>query len=858
MNDSELLPLIAAIDQLIVATEESSTLNPEALQHQRRLLEQVGTYLKSQQTSATSLPALDAPEALSQERLTLMISEAIAQGNRDWSNAIETVEQRLAVLSRERQSLLEQLQNLEVQQQQVVQDFVQDFSGRLEQGGQQRITQLAADLAARMLALPLSSPFAATTDAPTIPTGDDEAAIAAIPSTPSSSPVWQRGESTANEDALSTELANAETQLTQNSLDDEPPLILTERPTLVTQASVSQTATTTSAAEIDLPTASDTIQLLTDLIPADPEANAALHLTTWYLGLDFGSTGLSAVLLDTQNARYYPIGWQSGNASETSPDTHPLQFRLPALAYFDWRGDDPHNKQPIFVVGAEAAELAQQQTGLFLDNFKPYLNLAVPYYDEDQQTWEPTLSGSEQQTVSLRWVQQALQTLLATLKTADREATAAWKVEAVGLAQPFFQEVLQHLAGVICTLPTHWGDTYRFNVREALLQVQLIAEPDKIFFVEETIATLCSRLPWQEALDTSQSLVADSQSSLPTLTLSVGALATELAFVDLPRNAQTLNHDDFYLASLAYGGYALDQDIFIHLLYPQWRSQLQPHVLELESGLPRPGHPDEKQRERVAQRLQRSAVGRSFLAAARQLKQILQHQSEYQAQFRGQPWQVKRQDLIHLIVRPFLYQLNQDLNTLLRQAGQSEQAIAQVVCSGGSMAVLWQTLSGWLSQKFPNAALVAHPQQPHDATPVAIGLGRIALFPGLIERDRHQYSDYFLLHELLQVVPKEPFTFEAIVQLLRQRGINTRVCAARILALLNGRLPTGLEDIPLSSTSAEWSPRTATASITLFSQTENGRYYANLQPCQDCRDRLAAILSHAQQQLNEPLLAQLS
>ncbi|MHC5733083.1 MAG: hypothetical protein ACYTXY_55445, partial [Nostoc sp.] len=63
------------------------------------------------------------------------------------------------------------------------------------------------------------------------------------------------------------------------------------------------------------------------------------------------------------------------------------------------------------------------------------------------------------------------------------------------------------------------------------------------------------------------------------------------------------------------------------------------------------------------------------------------------------------------------------------------------------------------------------------------------------------YTDYFLFTELLRLLPDRPLSFGEVIQLFEGRGINTRICQQRLLAFLEGELPSGL--IP-SVTESTW------------------------------------------------------
>ncbi|HEY9607353.1 MAG TPA: hypothetical protein V6C85_37560, partial [Allocoleopsis sp.] len=64
--------------------------------------------------------------------------------------------------------------------------------------------------------------------------------------------------------------------------------------------------------------------------------------SVWYLGIDYGTTGMSAVLLDSSTSQYYPIYWsnecrtitfselQAANPRLATRNSDGVVFRLPA------------------------------------------------------------------------------------------------------------------------------------------------------------------------------------------------------------------------------------------------------------------------------------------------------------------------------------------------------------------------------------------------------------------------------------------------------------------------------------------------------------------------------------------------
>ncbi|PSB27899.1 hypothetical protein [Stenomitos frigidus] len=593
--------------------------------------------------------------------------------------------------------------------------------------------------------------------------------------------------------------------------------------------------------------------------PNDASAAVAAE-TVWYLGIDVGTTEITAVLLDAQTGQTYPIVWQEVE----TPDQTPLSS-LPAIGYLAARQLQHLPEAPIALgyqaLEAEVTAARQPEAlGLLLNNFKPYLKAATPYLSE-QQHWEPTLQWSDQQALSLQWLQEVLVTLLQTLqgKTLGLTSTAPT------MAQEVFQAAIARLTGIIIGCPTGWSDTYCFNLREAVLATGLVTRAEQIYCLEEAIAALLATLPQRSPLENQDSIVSAAPYNHPddalqggTLVLSAGATTTELALVDLPPERALLTRKHLYLRSLDYAGDALDQDIICQVLYPSaynWDS------LDLQSlDLPLPGEPDRDARDRLQQRLRSSVLGRQLLNAARQLKLALQQQETATFRLNDQQWTVSQQDLHSRVTTPYLQQLNRELNVLLNQSGIAVQAVQQVICAGRTMAL--PAIAHWLKQKLPNTRLLQeHEPSTVSSSQVALGLARLPLYPQMLDVVRHQYSDYFLLHELVRILSAEALSVGRILQLLENQGINTNFCQRPILRLLEGHLPEGL--LP-SETAAMFTPESqqnsdyqALTTQPLFFREGNQLYGFNPETRDRLQRYLTAILANTHQTLAEPLLIEL-
>ncbi|MEM8810457.1 MAG: hypothetical protein AAGF01_30980, partial [Cyanobacteria bacterium P01_G01_bin.38] len=622
------------------------------------------------------------------------------------------------------------------------------------------------------------------------------------------------------------------------------------------------------------------LEVADELDVAAPGANIpdALAVADWFLGIDVGTTGLSAVLLDRQSGQVYPLYWLE---TETEGEK---RFRLPAVAWMSAQGD-------IQTVGLAAwqadhqARATETPGGLLIKQLKPLMKVAIPHGVAGGEA-EPILQWSETQSFPLRRIQLGLETLLQNIRTCG----------AVGLDDASLQQAIEQLQGIIMGYPTNWPDTYSLNLREVVLASGLVSQADRIFFIEDAIATVLSGLPDPHAQHP-EAVPLSRQPSLyncnwegGTVVISGGATLTELALAELPSDTTTLSYDDFALRSFPYAGDSIDQDIVCQLLHPgdnrqplsgntasvveqdwQWQADLPSWAnadwesLNLdELTLPEVGESDLAHRHRLRQRLESSPLGQSALEAARHLKLILQHQNQFQLDLGNQRWLLKRRDLESRTFLPYIQRMNRHLNVLLSQKGLSTQSIKQVICTGGSASL--PAIARWLRQKFPNATIIQDTytgDRPNSCSRVAYGLVNLARYPQVLDITRHQYSDYFLLMELLRVFPEQPLPVSGIMHLLEQRGINTQACQLHILALLEGHLPPGLvptdADRPLiSNRSEEIATYQALTDAPLFTKQSGQIYVPNEIQGRRLRVYLEKVIATKSQTLDEPLFAQLA
>ncbi len=629
-----------------------------------------------------------------------------------------------------------------------------------------------------------------------------------------------------------------------------------------------------------------------DLLLAEPPAiQPPIQLPSrpaqWTLGLDLGTTGLSAVLLDQTTHQLYPLYWQDANAQK--------QFRRSTTVTAQQPNASP-TASPLDTLRSSA------DSTLTLSDWKPYLQLAIPHHSPQTSQWEPVLQWSDSQALSLRTLQEVLQQLLLSLTQPD-----ALTCRALGLEAEAFQSILASLASVVVSYSGSASETYSFNLREAILQAGLVSQPDQILFVEEAIAALLSALPAAngEQLRLSHQASEGSQSGSQsgsqghlhnadwqgcTLVLTAGASLSELLLVQLPAQLPALNHTDFYLRGLPYAGAGLDQDIICQLLYPMLavpseadEADSPPNLqsdfetdltipadllADLFAGLSLPAAADPALaiRSQLRQRLTDSAAGHQLLTAARTLKITLQYQPHCHLRF-GDRWlSFERTDLTSRILLPYVQRLNRELTALLAQTNNTAAAVKQVICTGGTASL--NAITRWLRQKLPNATIIQDTYARSNAASfdhgisscsrTAYGLATLPLHPQVINLSRHCYSDYFLLKALLQVSFPQPLAFDAILAALAQQGIDTALCRLRILALLEGALPPGLMPSPadlarLTANSAANPDYQAIRLAPLFHKSPERHYSPNRAQSDYLQRYLETLLADAEQTLTHPL-----
>jgi len=123
------------------------------------------------------------------------------------------------------------------------------------------------------------------------------------------------------------------------------------------------------------------------------EADITLHQRNlaWYLGIDFGTTGISAALFNERSGKIHPIYWKLVNFKpeldvpeinleftfstkkvENNFNSTKIIYRLPSIIYIAQKPEIADNNR----------EESIEQKPLLLESFKPHLKIAIPYVAE--------------------------------------------------------------------------------------------------------------------------------------------------------------------------------------------------------------------------------------------------------------------------------------------------------------------------------------------------------------------------------------------------------------------------------------------------------------------------------------------
>ena len=548
--------------------------------------------------------------------------------------------------------------------------------------------------------------------------------------------------------------------------------------------------------------------------------------------------------------------------------------------------------------------------GLLLCDPKAALDIGLPYYSQAEDSPEPRLNWffrspqshrklQQVPTVPLRVILRSLQELLTAIQPAlaSQRSTQnkTWRCHAQGLTSGQLERIVADLEGVVVNSPTRCTEAYRFNLREVILGAKLVQRPEQVAFLEEPIAALLAEFHSHRMLHPSpvqgvqSGLQAGEHHSVKTwqgatLVIHTSASSTELGLACLPQGLHNLSRDDLHLRSLAYGNQAYLQDIACQLLYPF----IPEDQIDLDFAiLPLPGEADLAVRSQLQRELYRSPTGSMLLEAAGHLNRALQKQERMTFELGPHRSSFSQTTLDTKVTQPFLLKLNREVNQLLGEAELELDSIAQVLCTGNGETL--GAIQQWLGEKLPKAQVItdgadvaersesgavvssaAGPNAGPNAVPnvgrpnyrshrIAYGLATLPLYPQLLDRKGQQYSDYFLLVELLRCLPDEALTLEEILNHLEGRGINTQSCWEKVESMLAGKLPAGL--VPQASDDvwileSRQNPDYQALEAPLFRAIAEGAYQVDPAQRQHFWQYWKQVMAHSHQTLEEPYILQ--
>ena len=622
------------------------------------------------------------------------------------------------------------------------------------------------------------------------------------------------------------------------------------------------------------------------------------------MALDLGTKGLGAVLFNQLTGQSFPIQWRATGGS----DAETVHWRLPAIAQVltaDALSEtEPTEAAPLAPTLSDDVEIRlplpgqPQAEGLLLCDPKAGLDIGLPYYSEANDSPEPRLNWffrspqghrklSQTPTVPLRVILRSLQQLLMAIQPASAPLAddRSWHSTAPGLAPAQLERIFKGLEGVVVNSPTRCSEAYRFNLREVILGAKLVERPEQVAFLEEPIAALLAEFHSHRVLNpaavqkaVSQQAVAQKTARQPvakqspknwqgaTLVIHTSASSTELALACLPQGLHNLSRDDLHLRSLSYGNQAYLQDIACQLLYPF----IPEDQIDLDLAiLPLPGEADLAVRSQLQRQLYQSPTGTMLLEAAGHLNRALQKQERMVFELGPHRSSFSQTTLDTKVTQPFLLRLNREVNHLLSEAELELDSIAQVLCTGSGDT--FGAIQQWLGEKLPQAQVMldgseesrvalAETSRPDFASQrIAYGLATLPLYPQLLDRNVQQYSDYFLLVELLRGLPDEALTLEEILNHLEGRGINTQSCWQSVESMLAGKLPAGL--LPQASDDvwileSQQNPDYQALEAPLFKLIAEGAYQVDPAQRQRFWKYWEQVMVHSHQTLEEPYILQ--
>lgn len=340
-----------------------------------------------------------------------------------------------------------------------------------------------------------------------------------------------------------------------------------------------------------------------------------------------------------------------------------------------------------------------QATSILRDsNQKWYLGLDLSSQDLTSVLWQVKGNNTEEPLI---YPLEETFDLASSLTSLDLSLKESWKQVLMGLKEAVSRQIVNfaqelnesfdgdfraELTGIMVICPGHSNGYNRTELQEVILESNLVSNSEQIIWVDRAIALALT-------------LVRPGQKII--LLLGVEESVTQFALVKVQDPFSS-----FITKGLNYGLTFLEQDILCQLIYPQWESQIPQTLPHFPQPFPQSGYPDLLQREILSKQLQNHPLGDAFLEAARLTRFIIQQQDSFTSTLNQQSWGITRQELVEKVVNPWIEQLEQKLNNILRDKKIAESEIEQVIIYGKEIETIDYLLSSWLQKKLPGVTTI--------------------------------------------------------------------------------------------------------------------------------------------------------
>mgnify|MGYP005851921175 CR=1 FL=1 len=542
------------------------------------------------------------------------------------------------------------------------------------------------------------------------------------------------------ETASPNQVSDQVSSMSEHSADQEPEISLVESSRLDSQTSQNQAIA--DLEKLITTPESDSISQITQILDA-LELDLKDSNQTVDNELDFADLNLFA---DSQEEQFEDIIPPQPTAKNVAKNVTG-QWSLG----IDFNGEqilaslyNLTTNQQVEIPPIEAIAEAQDATNILgttvsITHFKSILAWALPYLSKDM--WQPQIQWQPDLRISLQAILSGFQDLLSQLEIP--------------------RSVRSHLQYVVFATPADWSDIYSLNLRQAALGAELVSQPEQVVVIDQAVA--------------------------PLLTTSINhlAIAIDISWDNICLGLMGQNKETIGSNSYDYGGFGIIQDTLTQLLYSRWRNgkNLNRDGCNLEHvSFPNLATAEPLKRFLLHQELNRTEIGQQVWQAAVELiEQVLNtNQSEFHFQVADFSFSVPKRELENQVLQLFVQRVHRQLELLFREAGFNPGDIHQIFMIGkfADFAMLRHAFA----QKFSQAEITV--LEP-DTT--ALGLAIAPKHFSQLNLCRQQYSDYFLLSELIGLPPHTIWTKATLFSTLQNQGVNVKACEARVWQIIAGQ-----------------------------------------------------------------------